>query len=55
MLIREIERGHFSVITEDVVSISASAPFWITVNCEASALREEKGHMNERASTNSPG
>lgn len=27
VLIREIERGHFSVITEDVVSISASTPF----------------------------
>lgn len=27
VLILEIERGHFSVITEDVVSMSASAPF----------------------------
>lgn len=55
VLIREIERGHFRVITEDVVSMSASAPFWITVECEASALRRKKRHMNTRASTNSPG
>lgn len=55
LLIREIERGHFSVITEDVVSMSASAAFWITVECGASALCELKRHMNKRASTNSPG
>lgn len=55
LLIREIERGHFSVITEDVVSMSASAAFWITVECGASALCEMKRHMNKRASTNSPG
>lgn len=55
LLIREIERGHFSVITEDVVSMSASALFWITVEFGASALCEMKRHMNKRASTNSPG
>lgn len=44
VLIREIERGHFSDITEDVVSMSASALFWITVGCEASALYEMKIH-----------
>lgn len=54
ILILEIERGHFNVITEDVVSMSASAPFWITERCEASALREKR-HMNERTSTNSSG